>query len=157
VQHRIRVDLRAPSGSGRLRPRYDDEADLLEVGSPAKRQWPFGVDIAGTIIFDLDRNRLLANVEVLVPKRLWRVASMQRRPQARKAADLVFSPETLAVKSFELPITITTDSERSYVSITFGEAVESTEVIELSDQCFAYVDDGSLLGFFVVLSNRGES
>ena len=147
----IEVVLCPPSGSGRLRPRYDEEADLLEVGSAAPREWPYGVDIAGTVIFDLDRAGVLANFDVLVPRRLWRVNSSLNTPKASRKADLQFTRETLIKKSFTMPVEMITNPARSEVMVTFGREIYTAEVIEISGRCLAFVVGRMLLGFFIIL------
>ena len=145
----LRVRLRPASGSGRLRPRYDAEADLLEVGSAIRREWPYGVDIDGRVIFDLDRDRVLANFDLLIPRRLWQLAEEMAAPQAARAADLEFEAETVAKKSFHLPVRVRTNSSKSCAVISFGHNGGSGSAVELSGDCYAFVDSGVLTGFFI--------
>jgi len=43
----IKVTVLPPTEQGRLYPRYDIEAQILEVSSRVPRSWPFGIDIDG--------------------------------------------------------------------------------------------------------------
>lgn len=153
MQPEIEVLLRPASGSGRLRPRYDEEADLLEVSSAAPRPWPFGVDVRGKLIIDLDRDAVLTNFDLLIPRRLWRPSKTLNDPKPVRKADLQFSPETLTHKSFDKPVRVATNEERSCILIDFGQdPVAAGDVVELSSQCFAFVEKRALRGFFVRLA-----
>lgn len=55
-----------PTIAGRLYPRYVEDAGILAVQSKVMRPWPFGVDIDGRIVFDLDADRTLANFDLHV-------------------------------------------------------------------------------------------
>jgi hypothetical protein len=116
----IKVHLQPPTAHGRLYPRYDAEADLLEVGSSIPRDWLYGVDINGTSIFDLDANRVLANFDLLIRKNLWKVVPLPEWPHASREADIEFSEETIKHKSFNVPLEVQTDQNRSYARILFG-------------------------------------
>lgn len=152
VEPEIEVRLRPPSGSGRLQPRYDVEADVLEVGSAIPRGWPFGLDVRGKVILDLDRDGKLANFDLLIPRRLWHVDSNLEVPQATRQADLQFSARTLSHKSFDTPVRVVTDEARSCAVIEFGHhSARNVDVIELSARCYAFVEAGALRGFFVRL------
>ncbi len=148
----IRIRLQNPTERGRLYPRYDEEADVLEVGSSVQRDWLYGVDIDGNVVFDLDSDRVLANFDLLVPKYLWKVTeSAGRWSSPSQEADLQFHRETLKHKSFHLPLEVTTDEKRSLVSIRFGEVNQQARVIILSESCLALVEADHLLGFLLKL------
>src|SRR5205823_1991383 len=121
MSQRIRVRIRPPSGSGRLRARYDTEANVLEVSSGARRPWPFGVDIDGRVIFDLDRDRILAYFDLLIPRRLWKIEAALSPPPNARAGDLQFSQEATEIKSFHIPISVASGSGRECARIQFGE------------------------------------
>lgn len=69
----IEVRLREAKPRDELFPQYDEDADLLEVRSRVPKAWPFGIDIDGAIIIDVDAELTLANVDLLIPRSLWRV------------------------------------------------------------------------------------
>ena len=148
----IAVRLRPATERGRLRPQYDEESGILEVGSSVSREWPFGVDIDGRVVFDLDRNCVLANFDLLIPRRFWRVRDDLSPPPARREADLEFTRQTISQKSFSLPLEVDTDRARSRARIAFERGATDAEAVALSDQCFAFVRDGRLVGFFVTIS-----
>lgn len=147
----IKIHLRPPTAHGRLYPRYDAEADLLEVGSSIPRDWPYGVDIDGTLIFDLDANRVLANFDLLIRKDLWKVVPLFEWPHALREADIEFSEETIKHKSFNLPIEVQTDQNRSCARILFGGTEHAGTWIALSENCMSLVAKDRLLGFFVIM------
>ena len=143
--------LRPPTPHGRLYPRYDEEADLLEVGSRFEREWTFGIDIDGTIIFDIDANYVLANFDLLIPKRYWEVSTELTRPTKTRKWNLEVLARSIEHKSFHLPLIVNTNQARSAVQITFGSLEEGTKWAELSDDCFALVRQDILCGFFILL------
>lgn len=150
----IRVRLRTPTALGRLYPRYDTEANLLEVGSAIPRDWPYGVDIDGALIFDIDDDRILANFDLLIRKELWKVNPLPNRPEPLREADIEFLDETIRHKSFNMPLKVQTDRNGSYVYIIFGKSKNSGVWIALSEYCMALISDSCLSGFFVILSNK---
>lgn len=148
----IRVELSRPTARGRLYPRYNNEADLLEVGSSVPREWTYGIDIDGTVIFDIDADRILANFDLLIPKRLWEVTSIPLNPHSSRQVDLRISEGSITHKSFHLPLTVMTNHSRSCAYILFGTTESSTSWITLSDSCLALVLQDRLRGFFVKLT-----
>lgn len=149
----ITVELLPPTPQGRLWPRYDADADILVAESPFPREWPYGIDIDGRIIFDIDKQRRLANFDLHIPRRLWKVRQGVGPPTRAREHDIMFTTETLNEKSFSIDLEVTTNSERTEARILFGErpALEAVQAVKLSDQCFAYVDGGRLAGFYVSL------
>jgi len=136
-----------------LVPRYDEEVNVLDLGSGIRMPWVYGVDIDGTIIFDLNAERLLVNVEVLIPKKMWRVAPQTTVPYPKRSATLTFSERTIRHKSFSLPITIYTNRQRTSVLILFDDAMNNNNAwwVKLSHRCFAAVQHGRLVGFLAWL------
>jgi len=153
----IRVCLRSPSEFGRLYPKYDDEAGILEVKSEIRRAWPFGVDVDGRVVFDLDANRVLANVDLLIPRRRWkRTDQFPDVPRATRSADLEFCEETIKQKSFHLPLEVLTNADRTRVLIRFSHVTDGAVAIELSELCRALIDGSALLGFDIALDQGGD-
>jgi hypothetical protein len=68
----IKVSVPPPTEAGRLYPRYVKDARILAVESTVARPWPFGVNIDGTRICDLDEWRVLANFDVHWPRSRWK-------------------------------------------------------------------------------------
>lgn len=145
----IHVEILAQTAENKLYPQYDQEAQILEVSSKSQRSWSYGVDIDGTIVFDLDTNRVLVNFDLLISKKLWRVVpNLELRTSARKGM-LSFSMASIKHKSFHLPITVLTNKSQSEVLIRFGETKSGTTAISLSEKCIALVSADVLVGFFV--------
>lgn len=61
---RGRVEVLKSTPKSRLYPRYDEEAGILAIESRVQRGWPFGFTIGGDIVFDIDKDRILANVDL---------------------------------------------------------------------------------------------
>jgi ribose 5-phosphate isomerase B len=104
------VEIGPKTDLGRLYP--DDLAGILAVESKLQRPWPFGVDIDGRIIFDIDQCRVLANFDLHIPKKRWTKESLIVPPVQRCLGDLIFSQETIEIKSFSLPLRVRSDELR---------------------------------------------
>jgi hypothetical protein len=136
-----------------LYPKYDREAHVLEVESRVARPWPYGIDIDGTIIFDVDSDGVLGNFDLLIPKKLWKSSKeLLARPDTTRRAGLAFTEETLKHKSFHLPLEVKSNSRRSRALIRFGTKSCATEGIQLSGKCVALVCGDELVGFWVDMS-----
>jgi len=147
----IQIEVLPQTEENKLYPRYDQDAQILEVSSKAQRPWPYGVDIDGTIIFDLDANCVLANFDLLIPKRLWREVSTIKPQLSTHTGALLFSANSIRHKSFHIPIKVITESRGRVVVIYFGEVHPGFSVISLSEQCFALANKSVLFGFFIRL------
>jgi hypothetical protein len=147
----IQVYLRRPTVHGRLYPRYDDEADLLVVSRALLEPCPYGIDVDGTLVFDLDADHVLANFELLVPKRLWHVVSTSEAPRPSREAEIVFSQSSVIQKSFHLPLEVRTNELQSYADIRIGRSEKEAIWVALSGSCFALLTRDRLKGFFVSL------
>lgn len=148
---RICVQQREPTEKGALYPRYVKDAEILAVQSRVPRDWPFGVDIDGRLIFDIDADRILANFDLHIPKRYWIVQSRADEPRACQEASLEFTGSALEYKSFSLPLQVRTDAARSYALIEFDKLIPHGRWLALSEKCLARVDVDCLTGFFVRL------
>lgn len=144
----IVVSVLPPTNLGRLYPRYDEGAGILIVESRIQRPWPFGVDIDGGIVFDLDGQRLLANFDLHIPKSRWKVDLEDEIPRIATPGNLVFTHAATAIKSFSLPLRVRTNSFRRRVRIEIGESHPDRE-IALSSSCTALLSAGELVGFTV--------
>lgn len=147
----IEVLIHDPCPAGRLIPRYDTEAKVLEVGSGAGGAWVYGVNVGAEIVFDLNQERILVNFDLLIARRLWRIAPLLALPRPCQQAALVFTERTLRHKSFGLPVTVTTDARHSYAMIALRRMTSGMLWVELSPQCLAAIRDTTLYGFFVRL------
>ena len=136
-----------------LYPNYDSDANLLEVSSKVPQGWLQGIDVDGNIIFDLDKNGVIANFDVLIPKDLWIVVENLCVPKLYKQGTVVVHPSSISKKSHNIPLTIQTDKKRKYVNIIIGNEKESCQnkVVEISKSCYCYVKNNYLKGFFLFI------
>lgn len=149
----IHVQLLPPTERGRLYPQYHNAIKILNARSPIERKWPYGINIDGLLILDIDSDRILANFELLLPMSKWKSAKLPAIPQASRRADLQIGLDSIAHKYFDLPIVVEGYDSKAYATIAFGEGEGKPEWIALSKQCLAQVDGDRLLGFFVDLTS----
>lgn len=144
----IAVSVAPPTDRGRLYPRYDESAGILAIESRFERPWPFGVDIDGRVIFDIDEDGLLANVDLHVPKARWKKDLKDDVAIVAPAGDLIFSRETIAKKSFSFPLGMRADPGLRRLRIEFGTE-RLDRAIALSGSCIALLSAGELIGFAI--------
>lgn len=130
-------------------PRYDDDAGVIEVTSDSAREWQYGINVGAAVVFDLDADRVMLNFDVLIPKKRWKLRLDPGKPEYAREADLQFDQDTLRAKSFSLPVIVSSDSARRHVLIAFGELAPDATPTALSDRCFAFIERGVLLGFYL--------
>jgi hypothetical protein len=147
----IEVQICEMTATGRLYPRYDVQTNILEVGSRVVKDWTYGVDIDGTIIFDLTQDRILANFDLLVPRHVWKVDPLLSFPKPSKEGCIRFSASTVRHKSFHLSKDFRTNANRSNVLVIFGNVDQNVVWIGLSEKCSAAVRGSHLVGFLVQL------
>ena len=150
-QQGIRVQLRGWSERGQLVPRYDPEGDILVLDSPVFRPWPHGINIDASIILDIDTDGILASVEVLRPRSRWKVARPLERPGVAGWGSVEVTEEARRQKSFELPILVQTNDDRSCALIYIDRPRDSLQAYALSDRCMVLIEEGWLRGFYVDL------
>jgi hypothetical protein len=144
----IIVSVTPPTDRGRLYPRYVEGAGILAVESRVERPWSFGVDIDGRIVFDLDDERVLANFDVHVPKSRWKSDLNEEVPAVAPPGDLAFSAETIAIRSFTLPLRVRTDRLSRRLRIEFGRG-QADRAVTLSASCIALLSASELVGFAI--------
>jgi hypothetical protein len=131
----IRVEVAEAAPEGALAPRYDEESQILAAESPVAAEWPFGVDIDGRVVFDLGFDRPLMNFDLHIGKKMWKVDPGVRWPAEARGGRLVFDHEAINVKSFRLPLRVTTDGF-GLVAISIGDERNPEPVpVALSDEC----------------------
>jgi hypothetical protein len=146
----IKVLVGQPVPSAALEPRYDTEADVLVAESPVVSEWPFGVDIDGALVFDLDAHYMLVNFDLHIGRQRWlQDLSDSWRVPAREGS-LWFTAEAVAIKSFALPLRVRTDRSRAQVQVEIGAGAPSAEVA-LSARCVALLHHDELAGFRISL------
>lgn len=146
----IKVDIRRPTEAGRLYPYYDSESDILVLESQFERDWCYGVDVDGSIVFDLDSDRVLANCDLNIPMGLWARDLELVWPMEIRSGDIAFSKDTIAEKSFNVPITVQLGHSDRYARISIGEAAPNN-LIALSELCIALLARDELVGFLIQL------
>jgi hypothetical protein len=144
----LSVSIGPPTAGGRLHPRYDAESDILAVTSETPRDWPYGVDIDGNVVFDLDAKRNLANFDIHVSRRLWERGSVRRWPDKAAVGTIVFSKETIELKSLNMPLRLVYDEGQGILSVALGDRQPERE-LELSKECVALLSGNELVGFLV--------
>jgi hypothetical protein len=144
----IVVSVKPPSDAGRLYPRYDEESGILALESRVKRAWPFGIDVDGALVFDLDDQRILANFDLHVPMNRWKRDLEENTPRIAPAADLEFAQQTVAQKSFHLPLRLSCDSKAKRLRIELGTA-KPDRAVALSASCIALLANHELVGFLI--------
>ena len=144
----IKVLVWNATEAGRLYPRYDQESDFLVVESRQPRDWPYGIDIDGSVVFDIDARRVLANFDLHIGMKRWLRDLEVEWPTRVRAGDLAFPVETLAQKSFSLPLRVRADRSARCVRIEIGDS-KPDHVVALSDQCIALLAQDELAGFLV--------
>ncbi len=150
-QQGIRVRLRAWSERGQLVPRYDPEGNILVLDSPVFRPWPYGVDIDASIILDIDADGILASVEVLLPRSRGKAARPMERPAIAGWGSVEITEEARRQKSFDLPILVQTNEDRSRALIYLDRPRDPLQAYALSDSCMVLIEEGWLRGFYVEL------
>lgn len=144
----IEVLVRPATSEGRLFPSYDGDSGILSATSSVDRPWMKGADIDGSVLFDVDEHRVLTNIDVLIPKAKWKSTRAAVRPLGSINGDLIFSEQTLATKSFSLPITVDASADKSQVVVRFGR-MPYTETVALSDDCIGLLHGNTLSGFWL--------
>lgn len=144
----IRISVLPPSREGKLLPKYDAESDILSASSPVTRDWPYGVDIDGNIVFDLDAARVLANFDLHVGRRLWERTAAHSWPDNAPRGTLVFSPDAIERKSFTSPLRVKYSESQGVVRIEF-DTLAPDRMLGLSDDCIALLARDQLVGFVV--------
>lgn len=148
----IRVMPRQPTVRGRLYPRYDRDAGILIAESRVPREWPYGVNVDGNLIMDIDADRILANFDLHIPAHRWKVSTLPTMRHREGDADLEFLPETIETQSYDLGMSVTTNHTRSLVFIAFGPSLETCNCFGLSERCMFFTRDDELMGFLVLLN-----
>lgn len=141
----IKIATRPPTSAGRLYPRYERGAKLIALESRVARRWPHGVNVDGTLVFDLDEERVLANLDIHVPRDQWMENRDVAWPGPASKADIVFDEATVETKAFTLPVEVLTDSGRRVVEVVIG-ARGPAERWELSESCYALTRGDALVG-----------
>jgi hypothetical protein len=144
----IRVSVGPAIRGAELHPLYDSDAGILAVTAETSREWTHGIDIDGNIVFDADRERILANFDLHVPRRRWKNGPSQLWPESLPRGVIVFSEDTLKHKSFNLPLVLSYDPGGATLRIGFGDG-QANRLVSLSRECVAFLSGDDLTGFLI--------
>jgi hypothetical protein len=149
----ISIKLRKPSQYGRLYYYRDPqiEENILFLQNNVRRQQTYTINISSLIILGLDINRLLKSIEVIYPRRSWIIEETMPLPETSIPADLEITNLIGKNAYLELPIKVFTDYAKSHVYVSIGEAGGCLKWVNLSDHCFALLQERLLKGFYVNL------
>lgn len=147
----IRVTTKAATPAGRLWPIYDDEAGVLEIGSRVPADWPFGIDIDGTMVFDLDQSRRVANIDVHVGRRMWKTGLRWSWSGRAVPRDLILDEETVRRKSLSVGLEVRQSEDGRRIEIELGSGGQQGGAVALSDDCWAVLDGPILVGLCLFL------
>lgn len=126
----ILVSSGSPTEAGHLHPRYDNENGILVVESKVERDWPYGIDVDGRIVFDIDEERSLANFDFHIPRDRWPRGTLSPQPPVVGRGDLVFSKDALVRKSFSLDIEVRWDPRQLLIKLGTSEIDLALESID---------------------------
>lgn len=141
------ISILGINSRGSLVPHYDSETDYVTLDSPVAREWPFGVNFDNLVILDFDVDKILASVEILVPRKKWKKTKI-------KAANADVSgclalPGEPPTTQFVVPdnVSIGLDPDTNLAQIALSKIPGGAEVVRLSTKCSALVSNKRLLGF----------
>lgn len=143
----LRISVAPPTPETRLSVRYDRESDILTASSASTRKWLHGIDVDGNLIFDLDQDRRLLNLDLHIPMSRWNRTTIARWPEAVRSGSLAFAPSTVAHKSFTLPLQVNYDQRVGVIAMQIGQPKVCEVAIGLSRDCVALAAHDELLGF----------
>jgi len=146
--NKIRVLIGPSKDEDKLYPRYDRESDILTITSVVTSKWEYGIDINGNMVFDIDSNLVLRNVDLHIGKKMWDTGISQLWPQNATAGCLIFSYEVIEKKSFNIPINVRYDNIQDVLRVDFGIEQKSRAIL-LSEDCIALLSGDLLVGFLV--------
>lgn len=142
----ISVTVHAPTPAGRLYPRYDRGVNYLIMQSEVDRPWVEGFDIDASIILDLDKDLLPANIDLHIPMRSWEQGLSHTFDWSAPAGDLAFARDVLDQPEINVPVQCRTDADRRIVHIEIG-STRHDRTVALSDKCLALLAGDELVGF----------
>lgn len=143
-----RISIGSFTKAGRLHPRYDAESGILVVSAERSTEWCYGVDIDGTVVFDLDHQGRLVNFDVHVRRQLWKRCTLPPWPHERTTGSIVFQQETIRTKSLNLPLELRFDEGKNFLHVALGSR-EADSRLELSTDCLALLSHMHLVGFLL--------
>lgn len=147
----IEIILSEATERGRLYYQPDPEVEhyLFCIQSAVRRKGVSGINVASLILFTLDENRSLTNIEFVIPRKAWIKSTNYEMPKANRSADIAIAKRALQQEYIEPAVSAITSDDFSSVQVIFGDFEASDEWIALSEKCLALVSENRLKGFFV--------
>jgi hypothetical protein len=138
-----------------LIPSYDSEAGILSATSAMQCNWMFGFNIDGCLVFDLDKNKILVNVDCLIPKKRWKRRDQVWPSNNAKKGRVQFNVgqgQNSIGKSVDCTFTdvvfVCSSHDKKIIYIQIGSEIGS-EFLELSRNCLVTMSDNKLTGFWM--------
>jgi hypothetical protein len=149
----LRVRLQEPTALGRLYyQNYPSiESSITFIRSAIRRQDVYTINLDSTVIFGVDQDKRLKDVDFMISKSIWKVAPVPE-PQPLQAADIVFTEVQNEHAYLVLPIRVVTNESKTYAHIVFDEEEPEGDWIALSEQCLALIAEDQLKGFHIWLN-----
>jgi hypothetical protein len=141
---------------GFLIPKYDEESAILEVTAKKSKDWVYGIDIDGSLIFDIDKDLLIENFDVCINKKYWK--KIDKFPNYELVDDtshnIVIDKKCVKTKSFNYKdLIFLTDKKHENLMITFNLSNHDRilRMHKISSKCFCFINDDVLKGFLIDL------
>jgi hypothetical protein len=149
----LTITLKNPTSEGRIYYKTDPqvEKNLIFLQSKNHRNIVYKILINNEVIIEMDGNKLLYDVEVLFPRRSWKIENSVSIPDNFEEADMVFSNIIEKSEFYDLPVRVVADSAYSVAKVILGQYEEPLRAISLSDRFFALVHEQRLVGFIIHL------
>lgn len=147
----LTIALKKSTNEGRIYDMTDPQVQkaLIFLQSRNRRNIVYKILINNEVIIEMDDNKLLYDVEIQFPRRVWKVESTVSIPTNIEEADITFPNINKASEFYDLPVKVVTDSSYSVAKVIFGECEDSLRSISLSNHCFALLCKKRLAGFFI--------
>lgn len=135
-----------------LQARYLDDSRLIFASDPEADEINKSIDhfsIDWVIVFDVDENLIIVDIEFMMPRHSWKEASPLDFASDADQADLRFPQESLDKRTLIPKDIVTTyDPERDIVQVVLdAEVFVHATTYSLGKNINALVKDGSLAGF----------
>lgn len=148
----IRVNIEQSTKFGELHPKFDKESGILEVSSIDRKEWKYGIDIDGSIIFDIDKDQILENFDILISRKLWGKINKPISITPIKKGNLRINTSSLNMKSFNYPELKILSAPNNQILIQFHNFdLSDLSAIKISSKCYALLKGDILKGFYIWL------
>lgn len=148
----LSIALNKPTLEGRIYYKTDPQVEkhLIFLQSNLRRNIFYKIFING-VLLEMDSNKLLYDIEIQIPRRVWKIENSVTIPANIEEADISFPNLHKKSESYNLPIQIVTDHTYSRAQVFWGNQRSPSRSISLSNDCYALIYEQRLVGFFVNL------